>query len=1142
MITFIKGRSGRGKTDYILQEITKSLTQNPEVKQILIVPDQMSFQTEYELLHRFDSKVMVGVEVVGIHRFVARMLEDSIPYNFVQAETLAQKMLMQESAIAVEKKLDIYAKSVHNNGFVEYLHQFFRQIRGSNVEIEQLAEIDNLGTYPLLAQKINETVLIFKQYEKYISADLLDTSDRIKMLVEKLDDDVVQQKIGQYDIYIDGFYTYNEQEFLLLCRVIELAKKAMVTFNTDDAIHKVHSIFTITQRVFKRFESTFSMATCIDLSDHKQSRFRENAALDFFEKNYESPRNFPEGVTWNNAINLTEYHTKEAEVEGVAQKIRRLLLSGTQASEIGIYLPESQAYTPIIEKIFDQYEIPYYIDIKESMMSHPLIQWLYLLLKITKENWQYEDIVQLIQNDFFCWSQEILPEERYQFLSHLETIRTEKKYVWTTDRYWIKLKKPSLLSTEIDEEITAILAKIRSAILAQIAGMESSFKNSYNNEILEQIFEFIIENNALSYLETIPVNQSRYTSHITEQQYKEQIWENLITVFEQANIAIGVLKVKKGSVIWALMFGLESMEFTSIPLGFDTVMVGDFERSRFQTIHQENSSLTMGIQYGFVLGLVEQYIPYIESANSLFSVKDFAIFHKNAVLEDILIAGDAIVYQLFRLYTILTCPAKKLEMSYFQYDGIYKDIEMNPSTILDMFSKNGFNIPKVMGQSADDSINYQEVSIPFIKKRLAERFTNISTSADIQLLETLKKIDPVFVQHLEKAFNYRNSIVFEKSISIHDTISLTQIETYNSCPYKYFLQYIIGVKEPYDGKLLMLTSGTILHDFFESLIQNVINNQEKLTSQPLEVHLLEVESYFQARGNILANHPLFLQYSNQYLFRKIGEIANTSMKALYEQELYHSFTPKYIEKILPPLLLDIAKNKKIIGKVDRIDISDDQKSFRIIDYKSSQRSLDFDKIDIGTQLQLPLYSYLATQMMQQKLVGSMYIPLHEKRIIVEGDMNLEVGPVREKTFQAAGFFLDDIESLTLFDSRIAENKKSNTIPYSTKKDGSLTNSSAVLSEVELNALQQFALSKAEQTISKIIQGKFDVEPIRQNFDNTTAPCVYCKFRRICQFDRKINSYRECKTSNMSGFQAKKQVFLEENKLTEKVEKGGGMDE
>ena len=61
----------------------------------------------------------------------------------------------------------------------------------------------------------------------------------------------------------------------------------------------------------------------------------------------------------------------------------------------------------------------------------------------------------------------------------------------------------------------------------------------------------------------------------------------------------------------------------------------------------------------------------------------------------------------------------------------------------------------------------------------------------------------------------------------------------------------------------------------------------------------------------------------------------------------------------PPIVLKTEDNKKIeiTGKIDRVDIanSPEGKFIRIIDYKSSVKSLDFNKVVAGLQIQLITY-------------------------------------------------------------------------------------------------------------------------------------------------------------------------------------------
>ena len=91
-IRFIVGRSGVGKTRVILDEIKQACDSVPQGDPIyVIVPDQMSFHMEYQLLKQSEHPSLMRVQGLSFSRFAYRSNErkkgrlNSIPVLCKQA-------------------------------------------------------------------------------------------------------------------------------------------------------------------------------------------------------------------------------------------------------------------------------------------------------------------------------------------------------------------------------------------------------------------------------------------------------------------------------------------------------------------------------------------------------------------------------------------------------------------------------------------------------------------------------------------------------------------------------------------------------------------------------------------------------------------------------------------------------------------------------------------------------------------------------------------------------------------------------------------------------------------------------------------------------------------------------------------------
>lgn len=1130
MVTLIRGRSGRGKTTYIFQRMKQAMERDPQRPLFLIVPDQMSFQTEYELLHSLPKDVMMNVEVLGLHRFIQRILAMAMEPAYVSFEPLAQKILLQQVSLTIQKKLKIYKNSIQKEEFITYLHQFLMQLKGTNISLDLLATQQLKQKHPLLEQKIQELKLIIDLYDQTMQDQVKDSFDFMTLFLDKVKDHSVQQAMSLCNVYIDGYHTFNNKETEVIIQMLQRANEGMMTFCLDEATVSPTSIFQVIERQFQRIYDQLPMSTVIGVVKSKD-RFSDSTALDHLEQCYERPIPLKEATE---SIELKTFMTMEQEVIHVAQQIRTLLLSGQiRPKEIAVYIPHKETYQLLIERVFEQYDIPYYMDIKATMLVHPVMKWLYLLLRIYDKNWQIDDVIGLLQNDFFCWKYQLSTDDVSFFINYVKQFKRPYKSMWNKAEYWLFYDTPAKMVDTFNAAKTQRLSEIKTCVMKEISDFEQCInaQDTGCTDVLSAMFQYITKHQLEEYLLKFDHEQPRYTSHLTEVQYQEAVWKQLIYIFEQVNLAIGHMPLHRSSLCTALMLGIENAEFTSVPVGFDTVMVGDFERSRFQTLHQENEHISMGIQYAFVLGMIDTFVPTpVDNAASILSSQEVVSLQAQGILEDVLVLENAMNYQLFRLYTVLTTPAKYLSISYFQLAGIYKDEACTKSFVLSMFETDQFNIATQFISEEQLYSNISSMTTQALKKALL--YHNDRNQALYEIIyHKLTTIDAPYLLEYREMKAYDHRFHAKNHMTTPGYISVSQLELYNQCPYQYFLSYILGIERSYHHMFDAMQSGILLHEAYEKLWTEILTNTNDPIKDSLEKQQAFLDSYFAQQRTLLQSHPLFRDASNDYMYRKIHHAAKASLTHLFEQQQYSDFHPTLLEYTLPPFHVDIQGEAKYFsGKLDRIDIDSSGQYAAIIDYKSSKRTIDFTKLLHGIQLQLPLYSMLASKALKLPIIGHLYVALEDRFLLLDTKSDsVSIQKEQQKSFQATGLLIDDEQLLQKFDRRLEVESTSHVIPYTKTKTGATVHS-MIMSAEELEQIQQFALLQAIQTSQKIVDNRFDITPIRQNYDRLTSPCRFCSFQAICQFDSKLNCYRD-ETKNIEGqnFKDKKQNFLQKVK-------------
>jgi len=197
--------------------------------------------------------------------------------------------------------------------------------------------------------------------------------------------------------------------------------------------------------------------------------------------------------------------------------------------------------------------------------------------------------------------------------------------------------------------------------------------------------------------------------------------------------------------------------------------------------------------------------------------------------------------------------------------------------------------------------------------------------------------------------------------------SVTDLELYISCPVRFYLSRILGLKPErllYDG-LDTLERGNIIHEilanFYISLKQKT--GKTKFLKEELEENriLMEkiVENAFRARADLFKSlHPVIFGSEKKFIKRWMNNFIEIEA-SFFENSQYQPYLLEITfgkGQYKPLEISDDGNTIKVSGRIDRIDISNDENvSYsRVIDYKTGKNP-SYSEIEKGTVLQIPLY-------------------------------------------------------------------------------------------------------------------------------------------------------------------------------------------
>ena len=215
-------------------------------------------------------------------------------------------------------------------------------------------------------------------------------------------------------------------------------------------------------------------------------------------------------------------------------------------------------------------------------------------------------------------------------------------------------------------------------------------------------------------------------------------------------------------------------------------------------------------------------------------------------------------------------------------------------------------------------------------------------------------------------------------------LSPTRLETYASCPFKYFLSAVLGLRSlPFPEEILRiqpLERGAVVHDllarFYREATRQIpgpfhldqIERYEKVLDEVAERVFSEAEAagltgapllWEIDRGEILEDLRRFLKRAGE----ELPEWIPTHFEIRFGYQSSRSQAPPSPEAISLPL--EGQSTVSFRGRIDRVDFSLDGSRLRVIDYKTGFVEGQPDGFSGGTALQLPLYLLASCRIWRQ---------------------------------------------------------------------------------------------------------------------------------------------------------------------------------
>lgn len=1049
MVEVIIGRAGAGKTFECLRRAQKFLETEPlKTEIIFLLPAYQTYRAELELAALTGGAF--NTRMNSFNRF-ARQLLDEIGGGLVpRISEIGRRLLLRKILLKRDKsgELKFFVRAAKQHGFAQSLSDELKELRTYSIDAEKLSAAADKVENDELKDKLRDLELLSEDFKAAMADKLTDDENLLERAAELMEQ---SPTIASAEIFIDGFIFFDPQQRNFLRKLMTCARNVHVTLPMDTDLNSRENICEvgIFNRSWKTFGTLKKLAAEVGAEFRitrleSSRRFKSEPLKILEQKLFEyAPKSFDKST----GLKVVEAVNRRAEVEAVAREILRLVKKNFRLRDIGV-LARDENYFTLIKPIFELHAIPYFVDVKRAAAHHPLAELIRSALEVLR-GWRREAVFRCLRTGFFDATQEEID------LLENYVIEFGIKGAGSWQRTWDLRRVKSLDapfrpadSNEI-EQLETVNA-IRKKSIAPLINFAEAVKNS-NREVLAlttALFKLLEEVNVHEKLaEWSQAEELRGNLALSREHLK--IWDDVINLFEQVVDALGDETITRAEFESIIGEGLEALEMSLIPPGLDEVTVAHFDQNSLQ-----NSRAL------FVLGFDDENFPRKVAEKNLLSDAD-RLRINDAGLEISLGGKESSLAEKFLIYRGLTEARDFLQISY------------------PIASADGEKI------SASSLLKRIQKIFPNVAKEKVELDVLQNLGSEIDFAPREKILSPETAQRLYAP---------DKKIQT----SVTRLENFNECPFKYFAKFGLGLEERVEYKILTPDIGSILHAVMSHFGRDLkAENRQWSTVNAAELGG-RVEKIIDELTPRLHNKILLSTKTLEHRRERIKKVAVESLTRLIELDKVSEFHPQIFEAPFHDAkkISDVEIN--LSGRIDRIDLSGDGKYFLIMDYKTGKASISLKKIFGGLSLQLVIYLGAAKNLSEvgEREPGAMLyclLKISGKSGRTDSDATTEA----DKELKMPGLIRADENIKDAVDST------KNFVEF--KKDN-------VRSREDFQTIINYAEKILETTAEKILSGCIEVKPAKISSDDDA--CKFCLYSALCTFDRAVNE-----TSELSNLKA-----------------------
>ena len=1051
MLRLLLGKDWKILRQKILTQIGENVD-NRQEGNVLIVPELVSHEMERALCAAAGDSSSRYAEVLSFSRLCRAVADEVGSAGLRCLDNGGRVVAMAAGARQLSSRLKAYAALESKPEFLKELVDAVDEFKRCCITPEELkrAAGEVSGSF---AQKLEELALLMESYDGLCAQGRRDPRDQMTWLLEQLE----SCDYGENHIfYIDGFPDFTRQNMAILEHLICVSPLVTVALNCDEVDSRLLAFEKPGKTAGELFRIAKRRGVAVEIirvgSDAEPLALaREHLFQGSLSKE-----------TAKGVLHTYRAENLWQETMAAAMEAARRIRQGCRYRDITLVVSDMAAYGGPAEMIFRRMGIPLYRAGTQDILRQSVIATVMAALEAASSDFEPKAMQRYLRSAMSPLDADICDKlENYV-------------YMWSIrDKQWLSpwTRHPGGFSKEAEKKPLTAQEKAQleelNALRRTVAEpLERLRKNlSDGKPLAEQVkglYRFLEELQMEQRLEQQAREMDGRGEH-RQAQILNQLWEILVSALEQMYDVLGDTRWEPEQFQRLLRLLLSQYDVGTIPPVLDAVQMGPVSALR---CHEAKHLL--------VLGAGEGSFPSYSGSKGVLTDQERVALRKL----DVQLTGGAeegIQEEFAEIYGVFCGASETIDVFCSAEQPSYlfsrlSELCGGPETP-DVRLEFALSSPKAAaGWLAQQGLPEQAEALG-VRDACAE----ILSRRDFSLGRlTRQTLEDLYGRQLR--------------------LSASQVDTQAECRLLYFLKYGLKAKERKPAQVDPAEFGTFVHAVLEDTVRRVRQAggfQSVSLESTQRIARESAERYRRERFSALeSNRAQNLLERNQ---RELSMIVEELWRELHEGQFQPvgeevSFGE---EGVLPWIQIPNADMQAALqGKIDRVDAWQGPGSpyFRVVDYKTGQKSFDLCDVTQGVGLQMLLYLFALEHSGDVFFgercypAGVEYFPARAPYLSVKGDMDAqEVEKKRRKAWQRSGMLLDDSQILEAMEPENGEKKVLTDIFHADR--------------AQLRKLERYVFELLTGVVNDIASGCVTPNPYTRGtaFD----PCTFCPYGAVC---------------------------------------------